>query len=119
MPANDSFDHGVLKHLLEEAGFEDVQLTDISEHAVPMKWLFYIFAIIPYLLLKFLGLEHHFVNAVAGAEMYRRRSLRRYSSYWSQKDLIPFWVSLVIGRTNATVLAGRRCRLNAGKSDER
>lgn len=26
MPANDSFDHDVLKHLLEEAGFEDVQL---------------------------------------------------------------------------------------------
>lgn len=52
-----------------------------------MKWLFYIFAIIPYLLLKFLGLEHHFVNAVAGAEMYRRRSLRRYIQVTGRKKI--------------------------------
>ena len=78
MPANASFDQDVLKHLLDEAGFEDVQLKDLSEHIVPLIWLFYIIAIVPYMLLKFVGLEHHFVNTVAGAEMYKGRSLWRY-----------------------------------------
>lgn len=87
MPANNSFDHDVLKHLLEEAGFEDVVLKDISEHVVPMMWLFYIFAIIPYLLLKLVGLDHHFVNTVAGAEMYRGRSLWRYIQVSGKKKL--------------------------------
>jgi sterol 24-C-methyltransferase len=87
MPANDSFDYDVLADLLEQAGFEDVQLKDITEHVVPMMWLFYIFAIIPYLLLKLLGLDHHFVNTVAAAEMYRGRSLWRYIQVTGRKKI--------------------------------
>jgi len=87
MPANDSFERDVLKDLLKEAGFENVELKDITEHVVPMMWLFYIFAIIPYLLLKFLGLDHHFVNIVAGAEMYRGRSLWRYVQVTGRKKM--------------------------------
>ncbi len=50
MPANASFDKDVLKELLQEAGFEHVALEDLSEHIVPMLWLFYIVAIIHTLL---------------------------------------------------------------------
>lgn len=87
MPANASFDQDVLKDLLQQAGFEDVQLNDLSDHIVPMMWLFYIFAIVPYMVLKFFGLEHHFVNAVAGAEMYRGRSLWRYIQVTGRKGM--------------------------------
>lgn len=87
MPANQSFDRDVLKHLLEEAGFEDVELKDLSEHVVPMMWLFYVFAIVPYMIFKFLGIEHHFVNTVAGAEMYRGRSLWRYIQVTGRKKM--------------------------------
>ena len=85
MPGNASFDQGVLKELLEEVGFEDVQLRDLSEHVVPMLWLFYIFAIIPYMLFKSLGIECHFVNTMAGAECYRGRHLWRYIQVTGRK----------------------------------
>lgn len=87
MPAHASFDRNVLKQLLEEAGFENVQLRDISEHIVPMLWLFYVFAIIPYILLKFLGLEHRFVNITAGANMYQGRHLWRYTQVTGRKSI--------------------------------
>jgi len=87
MPANASFDKDVLKELLQEAGFEDVQLRDMSEHIVPMLWLFYLFAIIPYLIIKMLGVEHHFVNTLAGVESYRGRHLWRYIQVTGRKQL--------------------------------
>lgn len=87
MPANHSFDHDALKYLLKEAGFEDVQLRDMSEHIAPILRLFYILAIIPYLVLKFFHLEHHFVNVMAGVEGYRCRSMWRYTQLTGRKKL--------------------------------
>ena len=86
MPGNAAFDLDVLQELLEEAGFEDVQLRDLSEHIVPMLWLFYLFAIVPYLLFRFLGIEHYFVNTMAGAESYRGRYLWRYIQVTGRKN---------------------------------
>ena len=85
MPANASFDHGVLVDLLREAGFEDVELRDISQHIVPMLWLFYLIGLIPYLILSLFGLEHHFVNTMAGVESYRGRKFWRYVQVTGRK----------------------------------
>jgi sterol 24-C-methyltransferase len=87
MPAGASFHRDALKDLLEEVGFEDVELKDLSNHIVPMLWLFYIVAIIPYIVLKFLGLDHHFVNTVAGAKGYHGRSLWRYTQVTGRKKM--------------------------------
>jgi sterol 24-C-methyltransferase len=87
MPANDSFQKDKLKELLEEAGFEDVQLRDMSDHIVPMLKLFYVFAIIPYLIIRFFGLEQHFINTVAGAQSYRGRHLWRYVQVTGRKPI--------------------------------
>jgi sterol 24-C-methyltransferase len=78
MPANASFDRDFLKELLQEAGFEDVHSRDLSEHIVPILWLFYLLAIILYLLFKLLGIQHCFVNTLAGMESYRGPHLWRY-----------------------------------------
>jgi ubiquinone/menaquinone biosynthesis C-methylase UbiE len=80
MPANQSFEPGVLEQLLSEAGFEDVRIEDISENIMPMLWLFYIVAYIPYLLIKLFGLRSHFINTMAAAEGYEAMK-KRYTRY--------------------------------------
>ena len=85
MPANASFDKDFLKELLQDAGYEDVHLRDLSEHIVPMLWLFYLLGIIPYLLFKLLGIEHRFVNTLAGVESYRGRHVWRYIQVTGRK----------------------------------
>jgi sterol 24-C-methyltransferase len=69
MPANASFDNDVLKELLQEAGFESVGLKDMSEHIVPMLWLFYLFAIIPYLIIFY---RKNRLNARCKHQLLRR-----------------------------------------------
>jgi sterol 24-C-methyltransferase len=71
MPANQRFDHGVLEQLLEEAGFEDIALRDISKRTQPLLWLFFVVGYIPYLIIKAFGLEKYFVNTMSGVEAYR------------------------------------------------
>ena len=78
MPGNEMFDKDYLKELVREAGFDDVQLRDLSAHITPMLWLFYIFAVIPLFFFRLLGIEHWFVNTLAGAAMYQGRGLWRY-----------------------------------------
>lgn len=85
MPANASFNHDVLKELVEQAGFEDVQLRDLSQNVLPMLWLFFIVAYIPCTLARLLGIEHRLVNALAGLEAYRGRHLWRYIQVTGRK----------------------------------
>ncbi|RMZ79791.1 hypothetical protein DV738_g3192, partial [Chaetothyriales sp. CBS 135597] len=85
MPANASFDRDALPKLVKQAGFEDVKLDDLSKHIWPMLWLFYIFAIIPYTIFKLLGIEHHFVNTMAGVEAWRGREMWRYTQVTAEK----------------------------------
>lgn len=85
MPANASFDRDVLRDLLQEAGFQDVQLRDISQHIVPMLWFFYLLAIIPYIIFKFFGIENYFVNTMAGVYSYKGRKIWRYIQVTGKK----------------------------------
>lgn len=87
MPANQMFDQGVLESLIEEAGFTDVKVEDISQNIMPMLWLFYVVAFIPYMIIRVLGLQKHFVNTMAGAEGYygMKNGYARYIIVTAQK----------------------------------
>jgi len=78
MPANAMFDEGVLPQILENCGFENVKVRDLSANIEPMLRLFFVIAFIPFLIIRFLGLEHRFINTVAGVQSYRGRTLWRY-----------------------------------------
>lgn len=87
MPANTRFRRGALAALLVEAGFEEVQTRDLSEHVMPMLRLFFVLAYIPYLLIALFGLQPYFVNAVAAVETYRARRYWSYAVVSARKPL--------------------------------
>ncbi|KAK9491183.1 S-adenosyl-L-methionine-dependent methyltransferase [Lipomyces doorenjongii] len=89
MPALNGFGPGVLQRIMEEAGFEEVVINDLSINVIPMLRLFFVMAIIPYFFIRLFGLEAWFVNAVAAVESYRGRHLGRYVAVSARKPLSP------------------------------
>jgi sterol 24-C-methyltransferase len=87
MPAYDRFQQGVLEMILEDVGFEDVVVKDLSENVLPMMRMFYLLAFIPYFIIRFLGLKSYFTNTVAGYEGYVYRDAVRYISVSGRKPL--------------------------------
>lgn len=89
MPANARFKEGVLQGMLEDTGFQDVMVHDLSINVKPMARLFFVVAYIPYLLFVFLGLQAWFVNTMAGVEGYRALSkgFWRYTAVTARKPL--------------------------------
>jgi sterol 24-C-methyltransferase len=85
MPAFESFETDDLKRLTRSVGFEDVEQVDMTKNIVPLLWLFYIFALVPYLLLKLFGLQHRFVNTTSGVWMYKGRNYWRYTQVTGKK----------------------------------
>ena len=79
------FDRNVLAGLLQEAGFEDVHLTDMTKNIFPMVWFFYVFALVPYFFVQLLGLEFYFVNTMAAVEQYKWRKFWRYTQIIGRK----------------------------------
>jgi sterol 24-C-methyltransferase len=71
MPANQQFTKGVFERMIEEAGFKNIVLADISKRVQPMLWLFYVVALLPYLVIKAFHLQTYFVNTVVAVETYR------------------------------------------------
>lgn len=78
MPANAEFEADTLLSLVEEAGFTNIELNDLSENVKPMLRLFFVIAYIPYLFIRLFGLEKYFVNAVAAIVGYRYYDIHRY-----------------------------------------
>lgn len=64
---------GEMPGWVREAGFEDVRVIDITDNVVPMMWLFWLLALVPYFFVQLFRIESHFPNVVAGVEMYRAR----------------------------------------------
>ena len=89
MPANARFQEGVLQGMLEDTGFQDVKVHDLSVNVKPMARLFFVVAYIPYLIFVFLGLQAWFVNTMAGVEGYRAlsRGFWRYTAVTARKPL--------------------------------
>jgi hypothetical protein len=65
---------------LIKAGFEDVRIEDISQNIMPMLWFFHIVAYVPYLLIKWFGLQSYFINSMAAVEGYEAMK-KRYTRY--------------------------------------
>ncbi|GMG37763.1 unnamed protein product [Aspergillus oryzae] len=78
MPTNSRSHPGVFRQMLEDAGFTNIVVRDYSDNIRPMTRLFYLIAFIPFLIVTLLGLEHYFINTVAGVQSYRGRKHWRY-----------------------------------------
>ncbi|EAU32329.1 conserved hypothetical protein [Aspergillus terreus NIH2624] len=89
MPTNTISHPGVYQRMLEDAGFTDVVVRDYSDNIKPMTRLFYLIAYVPYLIVTFLGLEHYFINTVAGVQSYRGRRHWRYLAISATKPGAP------------------------------
>ncbi|CRG86493.1 hypothetical protein PISL3812_03499 [Talaromyces islandicus] len=70
MPTNERSHDGFYKGLLEGAGFVDIESRDISDNILPVVRMFYVVLLVPYLLVRLLGIEKHFVSMLAGTAGY-------------------------------------------------
>ncbi|KAE8342335.1 S-adenosyl-L-methionine-dependent methyltransferase [Aspergillus arachidicola] len=86
MPTNSRSHPGVFRQMLEDAGFTDIVVRDYSDNIRPMTRLFYLIEYIPFLIVTFLGLEHYFINTVAGVQSYRGRKHWRYLAISATKQ---------------------------------
>jgi ubiquinone/menaquinone biosynthesis C-methylase UbiE len=78
MPTNSISQPGVLKRMIEDAGFTDVEVRDYSDNIRPMTRLFFLLAFFPYLFVRLFRLERYFINTVAGVGSYAGRKYWRY-----------------------------------------
>ncbi|KAK9313234.1 S-adenosyl-L-methionine-dependent methyltransferase [Lipomyces starkeyi] len=85
MPGYDRFDQGVVQRILQDVGFQEVVVKDLTTNVTPMLRLFFVIAYIPYLFITLLGLEPWFVNTVAGVAGYRARHICRYVAVSARK----------------------------------
>lgn len=87
LPGFELFETEYLTKLMKSVGFEDCIRTDMSKNIVPMLWLFYVFAFIPHLLLKFFGLQYYFPNTTTSIGMYMGRQYWTYIQVRAKKPL--------------------------------
>ncbi|KAI0458299.1 S-adenosyl-L-methionine-dependent methyltransferase [Xylaria acuta] len=85
MPTNAISSPGAFKRMLEEAGFVDVEVRDLSDHIRPMTRFFYVLAIVPFWIISLLHLERYFINTVAGVGAYRGYGFWRYVQIEARK----------------------------------
>ena len=78
MPANKGFNQGALSRMLEDAGFQNIKVQDLSHNIEPMFRLFFTIAYLPFLIIRFFSLERWFINTVSGVEGFRGRKFWRY-----------------------------------------
>lgn len=88
MPAFEQFPLGTIQKKLEAVGFRDVEVHDLSQNVAPMMRFFFLLAYIPYLIIQFLGLEAHFVNAMAAVEVWRHGDDVRFLMVKARKPLV-------------------------------
>jgi ubiquinone/menaquinone biosynthesis C-methylase UbiE len=85
MPANTLFERGTLPLYLENAGFVEVEVRDLSENMKPMLRLFFMVAYIPFLIIRCCGLEAYFINTVAAVVGYQYLDHHRYVAVTARK----------------------------------
>lgn len=84
--------------ILEEAWFEDIAVEDLSENILPMVRMFYILALILYMIITLFGLKAYFVSTVVGYESYAHRRPVRYIVVTAKKLLGPIDVKTSEGK---------------------
>lgn len=65
------FIHGKFPQMLNESGFKEVDVENITARVMPMVKKFYMIAYVPYLFIKFFGLQRKFINATSAVEGYK------------------------------------------------
>ena len=85
MPTNTRSHAGVLPRMLEDAGFTNVRVEDLSANIRPMLRLFYWLAVVPYFFVKLFGLERFFINTVSGVQSYLHQEYWRYVAITATK----------------------------------
>ncbi|KAF2651424.1 S-adenosyl-L-methionine-dependent methyltransferase [Lophiostoma macrostomum CBS 122681] len=75
-----TLEEGGYERLLEEAGFTDYSLEDLTDEVLPMWRLFGIVGYVPYQMFRLLGIQHRFTNVIAGVEAYLNWGDGRYIS---------------------------------------
>ncbi|KAI1081432.1 S-adenosyl-L-methionine-dependent methyltransferase [Whalleya microplaca] len=78
MPTNAISHPGVIRQMVEDAGFEDIVVRDYSDNIRPMTRIFFLLAIVPYFFIRLFKLERYFINTVAGVESYRGHGYWHY-----------------------------------------
>lgn len=66
------FVHGKFPEILKNAGFNKITVSNVTSHVIPMLRIFYLIAHIPYIFIKFLGLQRKFINATSAVEGYSK-----------------------------------------------
>lgn len=85
MPAFNRLEHGVLERLLEQTGFVDVQVEDVTSSMLPMLRVFSLMGRPAYAVARLLGQPTRAVNAMSGVEFYRHQEAWRYQIYSCRK----------------------------------
>lgn len=70
MPTNERSHEGFYKGLLENAGFVDIEVYDLSNNILPVVRMFYFLLLLPYMFVRLCGLENNFVSMLAGTAGY-------------------------------------------------
>ena len=90
---------GALKPLLEDVGFCDVNVVDLTENVKPRLRLFYVIAYIPYHIIRIFRLEPSFVNTVAAVVGYRYIHLHRYVAVSARKPGVDGHLGVEVKKT--------------------
>lgn len=71
---------GALVRMLEETGFTNVELEDLTDQVLPLWRLFGVIGFVPYHILQLFGLHTRFTNLMAGVETWLHWGEGRYIS---------------------------------------
>lgn len=85
MPGSAMFEYGVLETLAEQAGFQDVTVTDITAQMLPMAWCFAVLGWLPYQIARLFRQPDRVINAKASVEFWRYRRYFRYNVYTARR----------------------------------
>jgi hypothetical protein len=66
--------------MLEQVGFQNVHLDDLTDEVLPLWRLFGVIGYVPYQILRVFGLHTRFTNIMAGVESYLHWGEGRYIS---------------------------------------
>ncbi|KAJ9605450.1 hypothetical protein H2200_010107 [Cladophialophora chaetospira] len=80
-----TLEEGALSQMLQEVGFVNVQVEDLTEEVLPLWRLFGAIGYVPYRILHLFGLHTRFTNLMAGVESYLHWGEGRYISVRSVK----------------------------------
>ncbi len=85
MPTFNLLEHGVHAKMLEAAGFRIISSTNHAKNIEPMLRWFMLLAYLPVKIIRVLGVEKKFVNAIAAVDLWRMRNKMHINIIVAQK----------------------------------